>query len=88
MKRIVLMVLTCVGIAVAALAQALSPLQVQEFELSNGMKVWLNVDHSQPKVFGAVVVGVVISFICYPIFMRTKDTTRAIFTSLLSVSAI
>ena len=32
-------------------------LQVQELELSNGMKVWLNVDHSQPKVFGAVVVG-------------------------------
>ena len=51
------MVLTCVGIAVAALSQALSPLQVQEFELSNGMKVWLSVDHSQPKVFGAVVVG-------------------------------
>ena len=57
MKRIVLMVLTCVGIAVTALPQALSPLQVQELELSNGMKVWLNVDHSQPKVFGAVVVG-------------------------------
>ena len=57
MKRIVLSVLTCVGIAVVALAQAVSPLQVQEFELSNGMKVWLNVDHSQPKVFGAVVVG-------------------------------
>ena len=32
-------------------------LQVQELELSNGMKVWLNVDHSQPKVFGAVVVN-------------------------------
>ena len=31
-------------------------LQVQEFKLSNGMTVWLNEDHSQPKVFGAVVV--------------------------------
>ena len=38
-------------------AQNQSPLQVHELELSNGMKVWLNVDHSQPKVFGAVVVG-------------------------------
>ena len=32
-------------------------LQVQEFVLDNGMKVWVNVDHSQPKVFGAVVVN-------------------------------
>jgi predicted Zn-dependent peptidase len=31
-------------------------LQVQELKLSNGMTVWLNEDHSQPKVFGAVVV--------------------------------
>ena len=31
-------------------------LQVKEFTLSNGMTVWLNEDHSQPKVFGAVVV--------------------------------
>ena len=32
-------------------------LQVKEFKLSNGMTVWLNEDHSQPKVFGAVVVN-------------------------------
>ena len=32
-------------------------LQVREMVLDNGMKVWLNVDHSQPKVFGAVVVN-------------------------------
>lgn len=32
-------------------------LQVKEYSLSNGMKVWLNEDHSQPKVFGAVVVN-------------------------------
>ena len=31
-------------------------LQVKEFKLNNGMTVWLNEDHSQPKVFGAVVV--------------------------------
>ena len=43
--------------AMMAVAQTQSPLQVQELVLGNGMKVWLNVDHSQPKVFGAVVVG-------------------------------
>lgn len=31
-------------------------LQVREIELSNGFTVWLNEDHNQPKVFGAVVV--------------------------------
>jgi predicted Zn-dependent peptidase len=31
-------------------------LQVKEYKLSNGMTVWLNEDHSQPKIFGAVVV--------------------------------
>lgn len=33
-----------------------SPVEVKEMTLSNGMTVWLNEDHSQPKVFGAVVV--------------------------------
>ncbi len=31
-------------------------LRVKEYKLSNGLTVWLNEDHSQPKVFGAVVV--------------------------------
>ena len=31
-------------------------IEVKEFKLSNGMTVWVNEDHSQPKVFGAVVV--------------------------------
>ena len=31
-------------------------LEVKELKLSNGMTVWLNEDHSQPKVFGAVIV--------------------------------
>ena len=48
--------LACVVFSLLAMSQS-SALQVQELELSNGMKVWLNVDHSQPKVFGAVVVG-------------------------------
>lgn len=38
------------------LAQMPKSLQVKELQLSNGMSVWLNEDHSQPKVFGAVVV--------------------------------
>jgi len=37
-------------------AQLSESLQVKEFKLSNGLTVWLNEDHSQPKVFGAVVV--------------------------------
>ena len=44
-----------------AAAQAQRPsapqLTVTEHQLSNGMTVWLNEDHSQPKVFGAVVVN-------------------------------
>lgn len=31
-------------------------LQVKEYTLSNGLTVWLNEDHNQPKVFGAIVV--------------------------------
>lgn len=31
--------------------------EVKTFTLKNGMTVWLNEDHSQPKVFGAVVVN-------------------------------
>ena len=30
--------------------------EVKELKLKNGMTVWLNEDHSQPKVYGAVVV--------------------------------
>ena len=44
-------------LALVSIAAPVTALQVQEFELSNGMKVWVNVDHSQPKVFGAVVVN-------------------------------
>ncbi|MBR5726635.1 MAG: insulinase family protein [Muribaculaceae bacterium] len=57
MKRFFLLSLLCLACSLWAGAQNQSSLQVQELELSNGMKVWLNVDHSQPKVFGAVVVG-------------------------------
>lgn len=57
MKKSLLSTLLLALCAIAAMAQDFSPLQVQEMELTNGMKVWLNVDHSQPKVFGAVVVN-------------------------------
>ena len=56
MKRLVLSTLTLVATTFAAQAQTLPQLQVKELTLSNGMTVWLNEDHSQPKVFGAVVV--------------------------------
>ena len=56
-KRIFLFSLLCIACSLWAGAQDQSSMQVQELELSNGMKVWLNVDHSQPKVFGAVVVN-------------------------------
>lgn len=57
MKRLYLSFLLTVA-AVVAFAQPSLPkaLQVKELHLSNGMTVWLNEDHSQPKVFGAVVV--------------------------------
>ena len=41
--------------SVAAL-NASAQLAVKEYTLSNGLTVWLNEDHSQPKVFGSVVV--------------------------------
>lgn len=37
-------------------AQNTKALEVKEYTLENGLTVWLNEDHSQPKVFGAVVV--------------------------------
>ena len=37
-------------------AEDLNARKVKEYRLENGLTVWLNEDHSQPKVFGAVVV--------------------------------
>ena len=34
-----------------------NPLEVKELKLSNGLTVWLNEDHSQPKVYGELVVN-------------------------------
>lgn len=33
-----------------------NPLKVVEYKLPNGLTVWLNEDHHQPKIYGAVVV--------------------------------
>ncbi|MCI8483329.1 MAG: sodium:proton antiporter [Lachnospiraceae bacterium] len=38
------------------------------------------------EIFGALLVGVVVTGICFPIFRRTCDGARQIFTSLLAVS--
>lgn len=43
-------------IVTAAAAQHGETLEVKQFTLSNGFTVWLNIDHNQPKVEGAVVV--------------------------------
>ncbi len=39
------------------------------------------------ELFGAALVGLVVSLVCFFIFRSTKDQTRRIFTSLLAVSA-
>ena len=55
MKRI-LPVLTGLFAAFTSLAQNSNALKVEEFTLRNGFKVYVNEDHLQPRVFGAVVV--------------------------------
>ena len=50
-------IIMMLALACHANAQTPSPLEVKELKLSNGMTVWLNEDHSQPKVYGAVVVN-------------------------------
>lgn len=47
--------LIVVGAALTTGAQA-GELDVREMKLSNGLTVWLNEDHSQPKVFGELIV--------------------------------
>ena len=37
-------------------AKVPSSLQVKQYTLKNGLTVWLNEDHNQPKIFGAIVV--------------------------------
>ncbi|MDR1755814.1 MAG: insulinase family protein [Culturomica sp.] len=53
MKTIILSFLY--GLSAIAL-HAQSSLEVKRYQLENGLTVWLNEDHSQPKVYGAVLV--------------------------------
>lgn len=39
------------------------------------------------EILGAVIVGTLVTVVCFSIFRRTKDEARQIFTSLLAVSA-
>ena len=52
--KVVMMVFACCSYQ--SQAEELGALKVKEYKLENGLTVWLNEDHSQPKVFGAVVV--------------------------------
>lgn len=55
MKTLFMMILfaSCTNLLAAQNTKAL---EVKEIKLENGLTVWLNEDHSQPKIFGAVVV--------------------------------
>lgn len=55
MKRTVLSILF-VAAAIALKGQSASPLKVETFYLSNGLKVIVAEEHSQPKIHGAVIV--------------------------------
>lgn len=48
-----MLVAWCISINSAQMPESL---KVKEHKLSNGLTVWLNEDHTQPKVFGAIVV--------------------------------
>ena len=55
MKAFLTMMLVTTGTNLLT-AQNTKALEVKEHTLNNGLTVWLNEDHSQPKVFGTVVV--------------------------------
>ena len=54
LRCLILLILSVAATHIAA--QPAASLTVSEHQLSNGMTVWLNEDHSQPVVYGAVVV--------------------------------
>lgn len=56
-SKVHLLVLVMSFVTCVSSAQLPQSLIVHEATLSNGLKVWLNEDHSQPVVFGAVVVN-------------------------------
>lgn len=56
MNKSVISTILCILLSEVLYAQLPAALEVKEYKLSNGLTVWLNEDHSQPKVFGAVIV--------------------------------
>ena len=56
-QRMLSLLVALLPCCLSVFSQIPETLQVKEMQLSNGMSVWLNEDHSQPKVFGAVVVN-------------------------------
>jgi len=56
MMRKIVLVFSALLSGLAAIGQTAQMLQVKELKLSNGLTVWLNEDHTQAKVYGAVVV--------------------------------
>ncbi len=57
MKRYTLFFYIYLTMNVVCYAQNKYPLAVSEYKLDNGFTIWINEDHTQPKVFGAVVVN-------------------------------
>ena len=53
MKRIIIFSFVCILLQTVA---AQSPLEVRTLKLDNGLTVWLNEDHNQASVYGAIVV--------------------------------
>lgn len=49
MKTLLTMMLFATGTNLLA-AQSSKALEVKEYKLNNGLTIWLNEDHSQPKV--------------------------------------
>ena len=61
MKQLFCTALLALAVALPATAKGNGPVttgldKVKELKLSNGLTVWLNEDHTQPKVYGALVV--------------------------------
>ncbi len=56
-KRLLLSLITIIFLSNMITSASVSQsLGIKEIKLDNGLTVWLNEDHSQPKVFGAVVI--------------------------------
>lgn len=57
MKHLSFFLLLFIFITNHTFSQSKKALSVKEFKLRNGLTVWINEDHSQPKISGSVVVN-------------------------------